>query len=247
VRLLWIMMLLGMNVPLAARPLVVVVTATAGFRHESIPAAESLLVLLAAEKNVELTFLRTEEEVAFGLTAARLDGVQAVLFVSTTGELPVTAAEAVVTWVRDGGTFAGIHSASDTWHSVPQYLEMLGGEFVGHPPETNAEVVVDDANHAATRNLPSSHVLFEEFYSLGGVDLSRVRMLLSLRARPEGEREPGYFPLAWEKPFGRGRVLYTALGHRDDVWASEWFRAHVAGIVDWALVVPSVRRRVVRH
>ena len=39
---------------------------------------------------------------------------------------------------KDGGTFAGFHSASDTWHGVPAYLEMLGGEFIGHPAETSA-------------------------------------------------------------------------------------------------------------
>jgi uncharacterized protein len=230
-----------------ARPLVLVVTATAGFRHESIPTAEFVLGRIAAEKDVELAFLRTEDEVRWRLTPSGLDGVRAVFFVNTTGELPVTAAEAVVDWVRAGGTFVGVHSASDTWHEVPAYLGMLGGEFVGHPPETNATVIVDDWAHPATRALPSSQVLFEEFYYLAGVDASGRRMLLSLRERPEGAREAGYYPLAWEKPFGEGRVLYTALGHREDVWLSDWFGAHVAGIVDWAVAQPSVKRRVVRH
>jgi type 1 glutamine amidotransferase len=125
---------------------------------------------------------------------------------------------------------------------------MLGGEFTGHPPETNATVIVDDATHAATRALPAAHELYEEFYYLAQVDLLRVRTILSLRVRPEVPHDSGYFPLAWEKRYENGRVLYTALGHRVDVWQSEWFRAHMSGVLQWA-VQPStpVKRRAVRH
>ena len=59
--------------------------------------------------------------------------------------------------------------------------------------------------------------------------------------------DTGYFPLAWEKPFGDGRVLYTALGHREDVWRSAWFRAHIAGAMQWAMSPARPRRRAVRH
>jgi uncharacterized protein len=223
---------------------VLVVTATAGYRHESIPVAEQVLTAIAREHGVEVSFARTEDEVRQRL--GQLDGVTAIFFVNTTGELP--SADAVVAWVRDGGTFVGVHSASDTWHAVPEYLDMLGGEFIGHPPETAATVVVDDPGHVATRALPPSHQLFEEFYYFGGVDRSQVRTLLSLRARPEPPGDPGYYPLTWEKRFGKGRVLYTALGHREDVWRSEWFRAHLNGIVQWAVDPPSQpKRRAVRH
>jgi len=53
--------------------------------------------------------------------------------------------------------------------------------------------------------------------------------------------------LAWEKTFGRGRVLYTALGHREDVWLSEWFRTHLSGIVSWSVLPHNAKRRAVRH
>lgn len=223
---------------------ILVVTATAGYRHESIPAAEEVLASLAQERGVEIAFVRTPEEMQQRL--GDLSGVTALFFVNTTGELPM--ADSVVAWVRDGGTFAGFHSASDTWHGVPAYLEMLGGEFIGHPAETSATIVVDDRGHIATRTLPPTHELFEEFYYLGRVDLPNMRTLYSLRARPEPPRDAGYFPLGWEKRFGEGRVLYTALGHREDVWRSAWFRAHVNGILTWAVDPPThKKRRATRH
>jgi hypothetical protein len=231
----------------AARPHVLVVTATAGYRHESIPTAESTLQFLADQQDVEISFVRTPEEVQSRLTSAGLEGISAVFFVNTTGDLPVSAAQAVVEWVRDGGTFAGIHSASDTWLGVPEYVEMLGGEFIGHPPETSALVIVDDGEHEATRMLESPHVLFEEFYYLDKVDVTKIRMLLSIRRRPEPPADAGYWPLAWAKAFGRGRVVYSALGHREDVWLSEWFRAHVSGILRWAVTPGQAKRRSVRH
>ncbi|HEX6095289.1 MAG TPA: ThuA domain-containing protein [Thermoanaerobaculia bacterium] len=223
---------------------VLIVTATAGYRHESIPAAEEVLAAIAGQQDVAVSFARTEDEVRTRL--GDLDGVRAVFFVNTTGELPMP--DAVVAWVRGGGTFVGVHAASDTWHGVPDYLEMLGGEFAGHPPETTATVVVDDPGHVATRALPPAHALHEEFYYLSRVDLSEVRTLLSLRARPEPPGGPGYYPLAWEKRFGKGRVLYTALGHREDVWRSAWFRTHMSGVVQWAVHPPEQpKRRAVRH
>ena len=248
-RFLLPLLLLLLSGHMLARPQVLVVTATAGFRHESIATAEYVLLRIALEQNFDISFVRTDAEMRAILTRSGLADVKAVFFANTTGELPTESADAIVTWVREGGTFVGIHSASDTWHGVPDYVEMLGGEFVGHPPETSAVVVVDDATHPATRGLPSSQVLYEEFYYIGQFDSSKVRPLLSIRARPEPPGEPGYWPLAWEKSFGRGRVLYSALGHRDDVWLSGWFQTHLAGIARWAVaVVPQqAKRRAVRH
>lgn len=116
---------------------------------------------------------------------------------------------------------------------------MIGAEFATHPPDAEATIVVVDAAHPATRGLPSPHVMLEEIYEFVKFDRARVRLLLST----------GGAPLAWEKTHGNGEVLYTALGHREDVWQSPWFRAHVSGIMEWALAqrtVPS-RRRGARH
>jgi type 1 glutamine amidotransferase len=232
-----------MSVNSFARPRILVVTATAGYRHESIPTAERVLVLIGEEQNVDMFFARTVEDLSSQLSPAALEGVTAVFFVNTTGEPPLASAEALLTWVREGGTFVGIHSASDTWHTVPAYIEMLGGEFIGHPPETNVAVIIDDSSHMATHQLTSHYEICEEFYYLGSVDFSRLRTLLSIHIRPEPPWDTGYWPLAWEKRFGKGRVLYSALGHREDVWRSGWFSTHIAGIVSWAVSLSSPVRR----
>ncbi|HEX7829301.1 MAG TPA: ThuA domain-containing protein [Thermoanaerobaculia bacterium] len=232
-RLLLHLLFMLISGQILARPHIVVVTATTGFRHDSIETAELVLAAIVAEQNADISFIRTEDELA----VLDLQTADAVFFVNTTGELPLSAANTLLAWIRNGGTFAGVHSASDTWHSLPDYLDMIGAEFVSHPPEANGEIVVVDATHPATKNLDSPHVLFEEFYEFGRINPPSLRVLLSLESKP----------LAWEKSFGLGRVVYTALGHRIDVWQSAYFRAHLSGIVQWALTPAYVKRRSVRH
>ena len=205
---------------------VLVVTATKGYRHESIETAEKVLAEMAQRKPAfDVAFARDEKDMARLMTAEALRDVKVIMFVNTTGELALPDRDALIRWVRGGGSLIGVHSASDTWHEWPAWIEMLGGEFREHPPEFVADIVIDDHNHPATASLKSLKVL-EEIYSFKSFDRERVNVLLSLR---------GAQPLAWWRKYGSGRVFYTALGHRIDVWQSEWFQKHIAGAIQWAM------------
>src|ERR1700738_25387 len=228
--------------PAFAADKVIVVTVTEGFRHDSIPAAERLIADLAPRLGFEVAFLREKSALIAGLSAEALRGVNAVMFVNTTGDLPVPSRESLLNWIAGGGSFIGVHSASDTWHEWPEYIEMLGGEFDHHPDQTARTVFVDNALNPATAVLPPSYVLFEEYYVFKNFDRNRVTMLLSLRTSPENS-ELGFFPLAWTREYGQGRVFYTAIGHRIEVWTSERFQEHIAGAIGWGLRRDLVPRR----
>ena len=206
----------------ATPPKIIVVTATSGYRHESIETAEAVI---AAMGGFTPHFVRTEEEIPL-VMAQELATASAVMFVNTTGELAWPDRARLLEWIRAGGSFIGVHSASDTWHEWPEYIEMLGGEFESHPEETSRSVIAVDRNHPATSGIASPHLLFEEFYQFKNFSSDRVRLLLTL---PDGA------PMAWSREYGSGRVFYTALGHRADVWTSAWFRQHLAGAIFWAL------------
>ena len=218
---------------LAAR--ILVVTATEGFRHDSIAIAESTISELAVSQNAEVEFARNNDELRERIG---FHGFSAVFFVNTTGELDAAARDSLIAWVMRGGTFVGIHSATDTWHSSPAYIEMIGGEFASHPPDFEATFRVEDPTHAATRGLESPHVMLEEIYSFANLG-SDMHVLMTVDGAP----------VAWEKRHGNGEVLYTALGHREDVWQSVWYRAHVRGVIEWALAqrTAASRRRAVRN
>jgi type 1 glutamine amidotransferase len=40
--------------------------------------------------------------------------------------------------------------------------------------------------------------------------------------------------VTWAHPYGKGRVFYTALGHREDVWTNPLFQDLLLGGLGWA-------------
>jgi len=226
-RALFVILILTMTVDVTSgADRVVVVTATRGYRHESIETAETILGQMSrGEPSFDIVFARDEKDMARLMTSEALRGVRLIMFVNTTGELALPDRDLLLQWVRSGGSLIGVHSASDTWHEWPEWVEMLGGEFLEHPPEFAAGIVVEDQKHPATRGL-SSLMFVEEIYSFKNFHRDRVNVLLSLR---------GAQPLAWWRNYGSGRVLYTALGHRIDVWQLGWFQKHITGAIQWGL------------
>jgi type 1 glutamine amidotransferase len=223
--------------PGAAR--VLVVTHTTGFRHDSIAAAENALRAIGSESGLFQTeFCRTADDVRTRLTPAALASVDAVFFANTTGNLGITDVGAFLGWVAGGKAFLGAHSASDTYHDSPEYLAMLGGEFATHGAIVEAEVRVNDAAHPAVAHLAPRFRISDEWYRFRGIG-GGLTVLLSFDRNPPdglpGAGDPADLPLAWQKTHGSGRVFYTALGHRSEVWDDARFRTHLREAIKWAI------------
>lgn len=222
------------------RAQVLVVTHTAEFRHSSIPVAEATIAALGQESGLfDVSYARAAEDVRRMLTADALRSVDAVFFANTTGNLGIPDMTAFLAWIADGHAFLGAHSASDTYHGDARYLEMLGNEFETHGEQTEVDLVVDDATHPATTGLGPRWRVRDEIYRFRQSNRGRVGMLLSLDRYPNDglarAGEAGDLPIAWQKAHGTGRVFYTALGHREDVWQDARFRQHLRGALQWAL------------
>ena len=100
------------------------------------------------------------------------------------------------------------------------------------------QVLVEDRNHPATKGLESPFTVFDEIYQFKSYDRGKVHMLLSLeklQLTKEPTATPGYYPIAWCRMYGKGRVFYTALGHREDVLQADWYKRHLLGGIQWAL------------
>ena len=116
----------------ATRPKrILYVTLSAGFKHDSIPASIKALQEIAAQSG-QLEVVQTEDVSL--LSAAGLRNFDAVMFF-TTGELPISDAQKrdLLDFVRGGKGFGGVHSATDTFYQWPEYGELIGGYFNGHP------------------------------------------------------------------------------------------------------------------
>lgn len=172
---------------------------------------------------------------------------------------PMTAAgkEALLKAVAGGKGFVGIHSASDTFHSVlpdgtrgqagyrvangtygdaaDPYIKMLGGEFIGHGQQQKSRMIVADPKFPGISALPADYGPNEEWYSLKNfpADLHVILVQDTTGMTGNDYARPPY-PATWARMQGKGRVFYTNMGHRDDVWQSAEFQSILLGGLNWA-------------
>jgi len=231
--------IVGLNV-LAEPKHVLVVTAVQGFPHSSRPLAEKVIAGLGEE-----TGLWTVDYVRGGpdgkgtldfekMTREALKKVDLIVFANTTLDLPIPDKEAFLDFVKSGKGFVGMHSASDTFHNWQPYIDMLGGEFQTHHEQVHIDAINKDPEHPATKHLGPTFGVFDEIYIIKNYDGAKVHRLLTLDRHPN-TGVPGEYPVAWCKNYGKGRVFYTSLGHREDVWLSEDYQKHILGGIKWAL------------
>lgn len=219
----------------AAPKRLLVVTVTKGFRHDCIPVSEEVLAALGQKSGAfTVDFVRTDAEMAEKMTPEGLKRYDGVFFANTTGDLPIPDRDAFLKWIADGHAFIGAHAATDTYHNYPPYIQMIGGEFKTHGPQVEVECLNEDPKHPANKPFGASFKVFDEIYQFKSYDRSRFRGLLTLDKHPNNG-QPGDYPIAWCRREGKGRVFYTALGHRKDVWNAAWYQAHLLGGIRWAL------------
>jgi len=188
-----------------------------------------------------------------------LKGYDAVVFANTTGDLPLPDRDAFIAWVKSGKGFVGMHAAGDTFHGYKPYLDMLGAEFKTHEAQVKIDAINQDKDCPICKNLPANWEVFDEIYQFWApadkenprahqiFERSTVHGLLTLDKHPNNGK-PGDYPVSWCKEFGKGRVFYTSLGHREDVWDPTWerdrknskevaeaYQKHILGGIKWAL------------
>ena len=184
------------------------------------------------------------------LSPENLKHYDGVVFASTTGDLPIPDKQAFLDWIKAGHAFIGIHAAADTFHGWPDFAEMLGGEFAHHGPQVSVDCLNQDPKNPATASLPAVWTIQqEEIYQFKNYDPTKVHDLLIMDKHPEHKDQSGHFAVSWCKSYGEGKVFYTSLGHREDVWdadttlkdrknepaISKAYQAHVLGGIKWAL------------
>jgi type 1 glutamine amidotransferase len=205
-------------------------TATAGFRHDSIPAARQVMSALAASGGI---FTVTATEDLTLLSASSLAGYDVLFFALTSGELALDDARksAITGFVESGKGFLGVHSATDTLYSRPEYGRLTGAYFREHPWTQVGTVIVENGSHDATEGLGERFAILEEFYTFRENPRPRVEVLLRLDAGSVGGT--GDLPLAWVQNVGAGRAYYNALGHFDETWRDPRFQQQLTRAIRW--------------
>jgi type 1 glutamine amidotransferase len=180
-----------------------------------------------------------------------LDAYDALVFY-TSGNLtgpggtgtPMTAAgkEKLLRAIAGGKGFLGIHATTDSFRprdpaaKIDPFSAMLGAEFVAHDAQQTATLgVVSKFPGIADLGRHGRITLLEEWYAQRrfGKDLHVI-----LVQETQGMQGPHYqrppYPSTWARMHGKGRVFYTSLGHREDVWTGPAFQGVVLAGLAWA-------------
>gem|GEM_PF-2419601 len=210
---------------------VLVFSKTAGFTHGSIPEAIEAFEDMAATQGFTAVF--TED--ASNFNAVNLAGFEAVVFLLTSGDvLNATQQTAFEGYIRNGGGYMGVHSASDTEYSWPWYGQLVGSYFDNHPAQQNATVVLEDSTHPSSQHLPASWQRFDEWYNFQTNPRDdaalNVQVLLTLdESTYNGGQMGDDHPISWYHEFDGGRSWYTGMGHTDESYSDDDFKAHLLG------------------
>ena len=230
-----------------------------GFRHSVVvrpltgePAyAEKMLKEIAGKAGYEVDLSQDYNDLKGGGALKKYD---AVVFY-TTGNPPINR-EALMKFVRDGGAFIGIHTATDTFHSEgpsnpaekcgtpwPEYIRMVGAAFRTHGAQREVVIKVEDPSHPAASPVPAGWRILDEIYLFMDFSRDNVHVLLSIDTtqisdedlkalRMEKDQD---YAVAWTRTEGKGRIFYTSLGHREDVWTNPVWQKHLLGGMAWAM------------
>jgi type 1 glutamine amidotransferase len=136
--------------------------------------------------------------------------------------------KSLLDYVSSGGGIAGYHFVTGANRHWPEFLEMFGAGFAGHPWNEEVGIKVQDPDHPLVAAFDGKDFrIADEIYQFSDPsdrrkpqDLSKVRVLLSIdKANTNMDvqwinRNLEEFPQAWVRSYGNGRVFYTGFGHR---------------------------------
>ncbi len=161
-------------------------------------------------------------------TLAQFDGL---LLYANIDQIDDDQAKALLDFISGGKGFIPIHSATYCWRNNAEIVALMGGQFQRHGSQVfSTEIAATD--HPITRGF-SGFSSWDETY-IHHLHNEQDRTVLEFRA--EGEQAEGNTrePWTWIKPYGKGRVFYTAWGHDHRTWSNPGFHNLVARGVRWA-------------
>lgn len=235
------------------RPAILVFSKTNGFRHEEaidagIPAFEAI-----AAKRGWNVFSTENGAVHSPELLSRFD---AVVWFNVSGDvLAEDQRAALLDWIAEGGGFFGIHGTggdpSYKWEAHPELL--VRAQFVGHPMSPQfqeATIRIEAPGHPAMSSLGATWVRVEEWYSfaksprgpdvqvLATLDESTYTPRMKIAIIDRDLRMGDDHPIIWTHCIGRGRALYSALGHQASAYSESKHLRFLEESTAWVMSTP---------
>jgi hypothetical protein len=222
-------------------------------QHEFTSHALSVIERLGYESGAYDTFIRTDSNIiskkplmTTGQAASggpSLANVDAIFFLGHREvELTPEQKADLLSFVKeDGKGFVSAHTATTAFLSWPEFGDLIGGRYDGHPWGSAAGTVInEDPTFPATKHFPTTFALTDEFYQTKDYSREKMRSVLRLdvsKMPPNTgvHRTDGDFPLAWALNYGKGRAFYSSLGHAASTWDNPDVQKMYFEALRWAL------------
>jgi type 1 glutamine amidotransferase len=219
-----------------------------GFHHDATSHGLATIWKIGQESGLYDTYIKTDTELItkqkLKSNAKNLDFFDAILFY-TSGELDMDEqqkADFLSFIKKDGKGFIAVHSANDTFYEWPEYGELVGGYFDGHPwNRFDAPIIVEDREFPAMRHFPKEFTIYDEIYQAKNFSRDRVRVLMrmdetKLDMTKKGiKRDDKDFAVTWVREYGKGRMFYTSFGHTIEAWERPDVQTMFLEAIKWAM------------
>jgi len=223
-------------------------------QHDFTSHALAMIEQIGYESNLWDTFIRTDSAIisynptmTTGQPASggpSLANVDAIFFLGHRDIVLTDEQKAdLLRFVEEGGGFVAAHTGLTALETWPEFGEMMGGQYGGHPRVNVTPTIINEApDFPATKHLPETFVFEDEHYLPKNFSRENSRVLLRLDTSEfpaeQLEQVPypnGDYPIAWAREYGEGRVFYGSFSHAARTWDDPYVYTMYVEAMKWAL------------
>jgi len=248
-RILAIILIYCFSLPLSlAKPIdVIIYSATAWYRHPEIPQLNGFLVRLGSKHNINISVTENPSDLKY----KNLKNYNLLLFNNSTnlGEsIPKEIQKEVLSWFDNGGGIMAMHAGivqNGTW---PELIEIAGCDFDSDSDYVEARFLIDPKAEGdpivAGKKKEFMYTADWLCFNRSVTGLPGVEVLLRLdeKSYTPVREHPSYVgkkpmgddhPICWRRKLGKGRYLFTGLGHDVRSLNTVFARKHIIAGIKW--------------
>lgn len=207
---------------MAARRLEILFLGHTSNQHHNSEKLASIFNKEYFKSGINITFTMDPKD----LNEANLAHYDGLVVYANHDTISQSQADALLNFVKGGKGFIPLHCASWCFRNNPEVVALIGGQFKSHKYNSFPAVIVKQDHDVAQGIAP--FVTEDETY----VHSKLASDIQVITERVEGDHHE---PYTWVKPYGQGRVFYTAYGHDDKTFTNQGFLDLVRNGILWAV------------
>lgn len=195
--------------------------------------------------------IRVAEDTQVYTDAEYLSGVDLIVQANTMSSIAAAELAGLRSAVAAGAGLVGWHGGiADAYRDCPEYLQLIGGQFVHHPAKAPADqlaggmadsyiphminMVREKADHPIIAGVDDFWLTTEQYWVLTD-DYNDVLATTTLATREfDPWNRPITCPAVWTREWGQGRVVVVTPGHQLDVVQHPSVRTMIERGMLWA-------------